>query len=150
MRHTREDVIKRTSKEFEELGRLVRKLRPADWRRAVPRPETKDPWTVKDSLAHILHWKEHTARAIRREKRPVELRGLEVNAVNRLIYERWNGRPPADVLAWHRRVHVDVMRTLRAAPDERFTGREHAPDWPADFTNHSAWHRLRDIEIALQ
>lgn len=150
MRHSREDVIKRSGEEFAELERVVRRLGRADWRRTVPRPETKDPWTVKDSLAHIVHWKEHTARVIRREKRPLELRGLEVNAINRIIYERWKRRPPAEVLAWHHRVHDDVMRTLRAAPVERFTSREHAADWPADFTSHSAWHRLRDIEAGLR
>ncbi|HEY0492786.1 MAG TPA: maleylpyruvate isomerase N-terminal domain-containing protein [Candidatus Dormibacteraeota bacterium] len=150
MKHTRGDVIMRTSKEFEDLERLVRKLGRADWRRPVPRPETKDPWTVKDSLAHIVHWKEHTARVLRQEKRPLELRGLEVNAINRLIYERWKGRPPTDVLAWHRRVHDEVMQTLRTVPSERFTRREHGPDWPGDFTSHSAWHRARDIAAALQ
>jgi Mycothiol maleylpyruvate isomerase N-terminal domain len=150
MKHTREDVIARTSKEFAELERLVQSLRPADWRRPVPRPETKDPWTVKDSLAHILHWKEHTARVFRGEKRPLELRGLEFNDVNRLIYERWKGRRPAEVLQWHRGVHDDVIKTLRTVPIERFTRREHGPDRPGDFTSHSAWHRVRDIETALK
>jgi hypothetical protein len=150
MKHTREDVIARTSKEFAELERLLQSLRPADWRRPVPRPETKDPWTVKDSLAHILHWKEHTARVLRGEKRPRELRGLEVNDINRLIYDRWKGTPPADVLAWHRRVQGEVMQTLRTVPAERFSRREHGPDWPGDFTSHSAWHRVRDIETAVQ
>jgi hypothetical protein len=150
MKHTRADVLKRTAAEFEELDQVVRKLKSADWRRRVPRPEGKDRWTVKDSLIHILYWKEHTARVFRGEKRPPELRGLEINDSNRLIYERLKGQRAVDVLEWHRRVHDDVMRTLRAVPSERFTSREHGPDWPGDLTSHSAWHRLRDIEAALQ
>src|SRR5256886_12714477 len=42
------------------------------------RSPTRDPWTVKDALAHILYWKEHTARVIRGERRPPEMRGLDV------------------------------------------------------------------------
>lgn len=148
MRHTRKEVIARTRNEFQQLDRLVARLKPADWRRPVPRPESKDPWTVKDSLAHILHWKEHTARVFRGEKRPPEFRGLEVNAINRIIYERWRNRRPADVVVWHRRVQEKVMRTLRATPQEWFSRKERSPDWPGDFTSHSTWHRVRDIEAA--
>jgi hypothetical protein len=41
-----------------------------------PRPETRDPWTVKDALVHIVDWKSHTARAMRGQKRPPALRGF--------------------------------------------------------------------------
>jgi hypothetical protein len=41
------------------------------------------------------------------------------------------------------------MRTIAAAPGERFGGREKAPQWPADLDGHSAEHRIRDIEKAL-
>src|SRR2546425_5257401 len=63
MRHTRKGVTERTLREFRLLDRLVKRLNPADWRRHVPRPETRDPWTVKDALAHILYWKEHSSRS---------------------------------------------------------------------------------------
>jgi len=149
VRHTRKEVIERTRNEFLQLDRLVSKLKPADWRRLVPRPETKDAWTVKDSLAHIVHWKEHTSRVIRGEKRPAELRGLDVNAVNRVIYERWRSRRPADVVSWHRHVQQDVMDTLLAAPEETFSRKERGVSWPGDLDGHSAWHRVRDIEAAV-
>lgn len=150
MRHTRKEVIDRTRKEFQRLDRLVSRLKPADWRRLVPRPESKDPWTVKDSLAHVVYWKEHTARVIRGEKRPPELRGLEVNAINRIIYESWRSHRPAAVVSWHRRVQQVAMNTLRATPEENFTGRERGAYWPGDLDGHSAWHRVRDIEAALK
>lgn len=57
MRYTRADVMEREAREQEALERLLANLRAGDWARLVPRPETRDPWTVKDAVAHILHWK---------------------------------------------------------------------------------------------
>jgi hypothetical protein len=99
---------------------------------------------------HIVQWKEHTARVFRGEKRPPDLRGLEVNAINRLVYRRRRTMPPSDVVAWHRRTQADVMRTLANTPEEFFSRRERGSDWPGDFTEHSAWHRMRDIEAAIR
>jgi len=149
MRHMRKEIVARARREFQELDRLVARLRPADWKRPVPRPPGRDPWTVKDALAHIVYWKSHTARVIRGERRPPELRGLDVNEVNRVIYERWRNRPPREVLAWHRRVHDEVMQTLASTPDEWFGRRQRSPEWPSDLDGHAAAHRRRDIEAAL-
>jgi Mycothiol maleylpyruvate isomerase N-terminal domain len=149
MRHTRRDVLDRTRREFARLDRLVARLRPADWKRPVPRPPTRDPWTVKDALAHIVYWKEHTARVIRGERRLPEMRGLGVNQINRLIYERWHPRRPAEVIAWHRQVHADVLATLTRTPAEWFGRRERSAHWPSDLDGHSAAHRVKDMEAAL-
>jgi hypothetical protein len=149
MRHTRREVIERARKEFAALDALVERLRPADWTRRVPRPPTRDPWTVKDALAHIVYWKEHTARVIRGERRPPELRGLDVDRINRLIYARWRRRPPRAVVEWHRRAHTELLRLLERTPDEWFGRRERSPAWPADLDGHSAAHRRRDMEAAL-
>lgn len=149
MRHTREEVIQRTIQEFELLDQLVANLREADWQRQIPRPETKDPWTVKDVLAHITHWKADVIHSIRAERRPPEERGLNITDGNRLIYLRWRDRSPQDILAWHRQVHEEVLTALRAAPDEWFTGKERHPDWPNDLAGHITYHRVKDIERAL-
>jgi hypothetical protein len=149
MRHTRKEVAARARREFATLDRLVARLRPADWNRHVPRPPTRDPWTVKDALAHIVYWKEHTTRVIRRERRPPEMRGLDVNQINRLVYDRWRRRAPREVVEWHRRVQAEVLRTLADTPEEWFARRERAAQWPADFDGHSAAHRVKDIEAAL-
>jgi len=149
MRHTRREVLDRARREFARLDRLVARLRPADWKRRVPRPPARDPWTVKDALAHIVYWKEHTARVIRGERRLPEMRGLDVNQINRLIYQRWHRRRPGEVVAWHRRVHADVLRTLARTPAEWFGRRERSPHWPADLDGHSAAHRVKDMEAAL-
>ena len=150
MRHNREEVIERTIREFEHLDHLVADLTDEEWNRSLLRPESKDPWTVKDALAHITHWKANEARVARKQRRPAEERGLNVNQVNHLVYLRWQNRTPGEVLAWHRQVQQDVLAALQEAPDEWFSGREHGPDWPGDLDSHSAYHRVKDIEKALK
>jgi len=150
MRHTREEVIQRTIQEFELLDRLVANLTDDEWQRLVRRSETKDPWTIKDALAHITHWKADTVRKVKKQPVPVEERGLNINDGNHLVYLRWRDRSPAEVLAWHRQVQQDALAALQAAPDEYFSGRERGADWPFDLDGHSAYHRVKDIEEALQ
>ena len=147
--HRRDDVVARTVREFEALDDLVRRLRPEDWARPVPRPETRDPWTVKDALAHVTYWKARTARGLRRLRNPEEERGLTITDLNRLVYERWRDRSPAEVLRWHRRVQEEALAALAEVPEERISGGPHLPEWPGDFDGHSAHHRLRDIQAAL-
>ncbi len=150
MRHTREEVIKRTIKEFERLDRLVNNLSNEDWNRSLSRPETKDPWTVKDALAHITHWKADMVRKIKRQPVPADEKGLNWTDGNHLIYERWRDRSPRDVLAWHRQVQEDLLAALRGASEAWFNGRERHPEWPYDLDGHSSYHRVKDIEQALK
>src|SRR6058998_1211458 len=103
----------------------------------------------EDALAHIVYWKEHSARVFRGERRLPEMRGLDVPQINRLIYRRWYRRRPAEVVAWHRRVQRDVLEALAANPPEWFSRRERSPKWPLDFDAHSADHRRDDIEAAI-
>ncbi|HUH96278.1 MAG TPA: maleylpyruvate isomerase N-terminal domain-containing protein [Anaerolineales bacterium] len=150
MRHNREEVINRTVQEFELLDHLVANLTDEEWDRLLRRSESKDPWTVKDALAHITHWKADVARSVRRQRRPIEERGLNINQGNHLVYSRWHNRSPQEVLAWHRQVQKDVLAALQQAPEEWFSGRERGPDWPGDLDGHSAEHRVKDIEWALK
>jgi hypothetical protein len=149
MRHNREEVIERTIREFELLDRLVANLTGEDWARLLPRSETKEPWTVKDALAHVTHWKADVARSVRRQPVPPEERGLSINAGNHFVYLRWRDRSPQEVLAWHRQVQEDVLAALREAPGEWFSGRERRPEWPNDLDGHLTYHRINDIERAL-
>ena len=150
MRHNREEVIKRTMQEFDLLDHLVANLTNEEWNRLLRRSESKDPWTVKDALAHITHWKADVARSARRQRRPIEERGLNINQGNHLVYLHWHDRSPQEVLAWHRLVQMDVLAALQEAPDEWFSGRERGPDWPGDLDGHSTYHRVNDIERALK
>ena len=149
MRHTRDEVIERTIQEFDRLDHLVSNLSEADWQRPVPRPETKDAWTVKDALAHITHWKADVIRSIYGRRVPPEERGLNITDGNHLVYERWRDRSPEEVLAWHRQVHAEVLSALRNAPDEWFSGKDRRSDWPFDLDGHVSYHRVKDIEQAL-
>ena len=149
MRHTKREVLARTRREFASLDRLVSRLGPADWKRRAPRPPGRDPWTVKDALAHIVYWKEHSARVCRGERRLPEMRGLDVNQINRLVYRRWRRRAPRELVAWHRRVHREVLETLAKNPPAWFSRRQRSPAWPLDFDGHSADHRRLDIEAVL-
>jgi hypothetical protein len=149
MVHNREGVIERAIREFEHLDQLIAALSDEDWNRLVPRPETKEPWTVKDALAHITYWKANLARSIRRQRRPPEERGLKVNDLNHLVYMRWRDRSPQEVLAWHRQAQEDLLSALRSASEDWFSGREHRPEWPYDLDGHSRTHRVKDIELAL-
>jgi len=150
MRHTREEVIQRAIREFEQLDRLVQNLSEADWNRPLPRPEGKDPWTVKDALAHITHWKADTVRKIKRQPVPPEEKGLNWTDGNRLIYERWRDRSPQQVLDWHRQVQQEALAALQAAPEAWFSNRERKAEWPFDLDGHSSYHRVQDIEQALK
>lgn len=150
MRHTREEIIERTIIEFELLDKLIASLTDEEWEQPLIRPETKDPWTVKDALAHITHWKADVARSARRQPRPPEERGLNTSEGNRLIYLRWRDRSPQEVLAWHRQVQEDVLAALNDAPDEWFSGKERKAEWPYDLDGHSSYHRVKDIERALE
>lgn len=149
MRHTREEVMQRTIQEFELLDQLVSKLTGDEWNRRLVRPETKDPWTVKDTLAHITHWKADVARAVRGQRIPAEEKGLGETEGNHLIFERWHERTPEEVLSWHRQVQEDVLAALREAPDEWFSGKERREEWPYDLDGHSSDHRIKDIKKAL-
>lgn len=116
MRHTRKEVVDRTKREFARLDRVVSPVTLADGKRPVPRSAARDPWTVQDALTHIRYWKESTLRVIRGEPRLPEMRGLDIEAINRLIYESWRRRRPSELVSWHRRVHADVLETLVEDP----------------------------------
>ena len=149
MRHSREEVIERTIREFEILDRLVAALSEEDWNRPLLRPAGKDPWTVKDALVHITFWKADVSRSVRKHRRPPEEARLTTNEHNRLVYERFRDRSPREVLAWHRQVQADVLAALREASEAWFSGHERGAPWPFDLDGHSAAHRVRDIERAL-
>ena len=150
MRHTREEVIERTIREYELLEALISQLTYIDWEQPLPRPSTKDLWTVKDALAHITHWKTDVVRSIRGQRHPPEERGLNETEGNHLVFLRWHDHPWRQVLTWHRQVQQEVLTALRSAPDTWFSGRERRSEWPFDLDGHSAYHRIKDIQQVLE
>jgi hypothetical protein len=150
MRHTRAEVIERARREFRALDRLVAGLTPAQWKKRVPRPETKERWTIKDALAHITYWKTGVALSARGHRRPREESSLGITALNHLVYTRWRSRSPRQVLEWHRQVQDDLLRALREAPAAWFSRPSRSDNWPFDLDGHSAEHRVKDIQEALK
>jgi len=118
MQHTREQVIDRAIGEFELLDHLVADLSDADWERPLVRSEGKDPWTVKDALAHITYWRAGVARSALGQHLPPEERGLQLNDRNHLVYMRWRDRSPQEVLAWHRQVQEEILTALKEVPEK--------------------------------
>ena len=149
VRHTRRSVIARTDREYRALDRLVRRLRPADFRRRVFDDDAAVPWTVKDTLAHIVVWKEAGRRSIARERGMPELRGTVESKRNLQAYRAWRDRTAAEVIAAHREVNRRTMATLRALPAVRFAGIARHREWPRTLDAHSTEHRAR-IEQALR
>lgn len=149
MRHNRKEVLERITREYERLDALVAHLTNEQWNRSLQRPESKDPWTVKDALAHITYWKERGVHAARRQPQPAEMRGLNATQANHVIFLRWHARSPQEVLEWHRQVQQEALKALQEAPEKWFD-RERGPDWPFDMDGHSAEHRVKDIERALK
>lgn len=149
MIHTRAEVIERTVDEFKVLDRLLARSPKEHWNLLLRRSESEDPWTVKDAVAHVTYWKADVARFARGQLRPPDVRRMPTKVHNRVVYERWRGRSPEDVLAWHREVHADVLAALNEAPDAWFSGRERKREWPFDLQGHSASHRVRDIERTI-
>jgi hypothetical protein len=149
MRHTRAEVIRRTVREFKLLDHLVSKLTNEEWHRPLPRPETRDPWTIKDALVHITYRKSNMVRTLRKKRRPDDERGLPPDDVNHVVYLRWRGRSPREVMDWHRQVQKDIIAALKEAPQTWFS-RERGPDWPYHLEGHSSFHRVRDIERTLK
>jgi len=147
MIHTREELVERTISEFVLMDRLAERIPEAGWGLPLLWVEPRDPWTVKDAFAHVTFWKADTARFVRGQRRPVEIRG--VHDSNHCVFELYRHTAAAELIAWHRQVHTDMLAALSEAPDAWFD-KERAPHWPPDLDRHIRAHRKRDMERALK
>ena len=153
IRHGKRGTIARVGAEYRALDRVVRRL---GRRLSQPVPGfgarariTRERWTGKDALAHIVEWKRHQLRTLRSEAHDMTLRGKPIDVQNRMLYARWHRRPVRNVVAYHRAVHRDVMAALRARPESYFGDSPRSPLWPNDLVGHSAGHRQRHLESLL-
>ena len=149
IRHERAEVRARAEREHAELDALARRLRPAEWGLLVPRPAGREAWTVKDSFAHVVYWKLHSARVIRGVRAPESLRGLTAAQLNSRVYADWKDEPVDVLLEWHLWVQCQVLDAIDSREQAWFDRRLRSPWWPSDFESHSAGHRRLDIEAAL-
>lgn len=150
IRHTRQGVMRRVEAEYHALDRAVRTLSRGGLDRPVPgfgkgARGSREHWTYKDALAHILFWKQWQMETIAGRPHEVRPTGRTVHQENRWIYEQWHERPARDVVAWHRRLHREVMSTLRTVGPQVFATK-HRAQWPGDLVRHSEAHRQRHLE----
>lgn len=152
MTHTRASVIDRVEAEYRALDRVVRALRPADWRRPAMREQAPIRFAAKDVLAHITAWKWRQVRVVRRDKGP--LRPYEppktaaINDTNAGIYRRSHRTPVATLIAEHRAAHRAMLKALREAPAAYFA-KPRSAQWPYDAVGHVAEHRRKHLEPLL-
>jgi DinB superfamily len=153
VKHTRAGVIKRVEAEYRSLDRIVKRLTAADLRRPAIRQKAPIRFTVKDVLAHINAWKWNEERVVTKNKgprRPYDPPKTSALAdTNAGIYRRSHRTPAATIVAEHRAAHRAMLRALRAAPAEYFSGRERSPQWPFDAVGHVAEHRRKHLEPQL-
>ena len=124
--HTRASVTTRAEAEYEALDAIVRRLKPADFRRPAMREQAPIRFTVKDVLAHITAWKWRDVRRFTHDRRPLKPyeapygKGHEMNAA---IYGRSHRTPARTIVADHRAAHRAILKALREAPLEHFAKR---------------------------
>lgn len=150
IRRTKARVIQRVEAEYRALDRAVRSLTPNAFHRAAFERVKREPWTVKDALAHVVAWKHFTVLSLRRERRPAEYRGLTTVVANAKLYRSWHRKSARAVVAAHRAVHREVLAALRDMSRESISGRPRSEYWPFDLVGHSTEHRVRHIEPATK
>jgi hypothetical protein len=149
--HDKRETIARVEKEYRALDRVVRRLGAKGLAEPVPgfggrARIRRERWLRKDALAHIVEWKRQALRALRKEASDQELKGLPIDRKNRRLYERWHGRPPGAVIAYHRSLQREITKAMRDLPPAYYANR-FSPQWPNDLVGHSAWHREHHLEV---
>lgn len=122
---TRELVVGLTVQAYERLDNFLRRLRKSALDTAMPfSSEAIDPWTVKDAVAHVTHYKARVAERLIKSGPPVERR---MTATERALQEYWDPEWWAELEASDR-----VLRTLDVRTRRRHGG------------NHLVYVRWRD------
>lgn len=131
------------------LDAIIRRLRPADFRRYALGEQAPIRWTVKELLAHITAWKWRDVRRITKDRGPVKPYeapyATNGRAPNAMIYDRARRTPARTIVAEHRAAHRAILKALREAPPEHFAKRW-SPHWPADTVGHVASHRRMHLD----
>ena len=90
IRHTRQGVMRRVEAEYHALDQAVRTLSRGGLDRPVPgfgkgARGSREHWTYKDALAHILFWKQWQMETIAGRPHEVRPSGRTVHQENRWI-----------------------------------------------------------------
>jgi DinB family protein len=146
VKHTRASVLKRAEAEYQAIDAIVRRLRPADFRRYVFDERAPVRWTVKDVIAHVTAWTLRDVRRLSRDRSPLKAYEAPYDRqANRRIYERSHRTAATTVVAEHRAAHRAMVKALRQAPADRFAKRR-SPYWPYDLVGHVGSHRRMHLD----
>ena len=113
-----------------ELGERIRQSRAA-FDAAVARltPEqflavSDDGWTAKDVVAHVAAWEQGTTAVMLAESRTSAMgltgdaASMDVDAVNRQLFDLHRDRPAAEVVAMAREAHARMLAALATLSDD--------------------------------
>ena len=149
VKHTRASVIMRAESEYQALDAIVRRLRPADFRRYAFDERARIRWTVKYVLGHLTAWKWRDVRRITNDRSPLKPYeppyGTGTDDLNAAVYARTHRTPARTIVAEHRAAHRAILKALREAPAEHFAKRW-SPHWPVDTVGHLASHRRMHLD----
>ena len=159
------ELLERVASAWEALGDSIAGL--SSERLGQPGPQG---WAVKDHLAHVAVWERATVAVLGRRPQAeafgldeAELRRLDIDALNDVIYQRHRDLPVDAVLELSRQAHADLLAALReledadlqkslaaygADPsDQRPLLEKIAGDTYAHYADHQAW--IGDLLAAL-
>ena len=135
------ELLERIRSARAELERVVSGL--SEEQMTAPGPDGS--WSVKDHLAHVVAWEQITLAAIRGERGyevvgmdEASSRGMDVDALNAVIYERNRDRPLPEVLADYERSHQQLLSTLEGLDDADLS-RPCWPDEESPLVERIAW-----------
>jgi hypothetical protein len=113
------EVLERTQIEWAALQDVVSRL--ADEQLTAPGPEE---WAVKDHLAHIAEWERACTAVLTRRPQaegfrlsPSEYAGLDIDALNAILYERHRSSSVGEIKALANAAHADMVAALSRLAD---------------------------------
>src|SRR2546423_7349829 len=124
--------MRRVEAEYDALDRAVRTLSRGGLDRPVPgfgkgARGSREHWTYKDALAHILFWKQWQMETIAGRPHEVRPTGRTVHQENRWIYKQWHQRRARDLGPGHRRLHPGGLGTPRTRRPPGFAAKHPGP-----------------------
>ena len=141
--------------EWRRWERLLERLRPEQYSLPLFESESAaETWTIRDILAHIAAWKRNIIRVAEQhlaggapplDETPDGILGIDVQAFNEDIYQRWRAAPISDAIDEHRAAHRELMAILESLAPEKIPA--HATrTWLYPATWHPRLHRLHVLD----
>lgn len=129
---SKEELLAQIEQKWTALQDLVNQLSAEEFE--IPGP---DGWSVKDQLAHIMHWEQWLIRHHIGGESPQEILKmsqqeddeLDVDELNDIIFQQHHERPLQDILEESQKTHQQTVALLSAMSYDDFM-RPRYPDDP--------------------